>query len=1201
MDLTLIAADEQRQSPTVMPESQISQDSGYFSLLDQSEPPLPYLPGGLISHVSEICTEPIHIPDTRNLFRMESPTLESSSASGLSSKRRQTDYQRSLSDSSDTDSATGFMSDLYIFENETRDFVLSAAAPQNRLFDNNHDASPIVCCDSAKSGTHSPTTYKDWVTAESESGLKPPAEVTRITPRTPRSVSPIELWVDACQYLDKTDVLPTCASSDLSLEDIWGSGYSSDGIGWGRDDNKGWRPPVERWSSVESWASALSDWNVIGTPRQELTTAFSEIGAEIDALTEALADIKPNNETDGRMGVQDKPMGETIQEQSIQECFTFQPEIRDDVQSLEKSTTDNQFKPKEPAVNNFAHENQSLVPLGCGLNSLIPAWTPIEETDLPQFIQFSGTEDKIVLKIVEDVDEPEQPAELKTEQLSGDGWFKVTEDHSVSQPDPPPNQCKDSITDSTDIDCNGLGASEEDAMNPHVPVFNGGGHAAPDTLTDPGGASQGGCPNFILPVAPLEVRSALEYRRSSLEGHQLRTFNNAHARTWTLWPLCHEAATDEEVHGLYKELSNMTVIPEKNHTVLDESYVSNTAKVSNQDAAAKSKPNHGASGKTAHKSEGKHRCKKDKSTVHHQSTTAPKKEENSAHLTIGRPKETLGNSSCQLVEEKTLVADTAKSHSKKKKKHHHNASGAKTAAEPPVETELHAKAKSAKGRIEMFEAKMSTEHGKSHKDGRDNKHLEVSKPSRGEHIHQNAEHKNIREPANDDLFKKRRLSKDKFAKLLDSKASVSVPVKVAERQKMDVKAPSKKASSEVVKHTISTHKEEPKVTQPIQPASMSAEPQSLSLWCQFGAISGEHTITWKREGAVLAEVKRSAGDASRASLTIPNASHKDLGKYQCCLSSSQGSATLDYVLTYEVLREIVIPPPPNITPVAVDVGSEVEDVQCSQLLFKDHFLSEQYFSENQSISIVTEKAHFGEGMHRRAFRTRLRSGGVPLLLAGPSCVLKVHNSISYGTKNNDERVQRNYTLAVEECHVQNTAREYIKEYTDIAQSIATFGEVPEIIPIYLVHRPSSDIPYATLEEELIGDFVKYSVKDGKEINLLRRDSEAGRKCCTFQHWVYQRTDGNLLVTDMQGVGMKLTDVGIATCKKGYKGFKGNCATSFIEQFKVLHQCNAYCEILGLISLQPKVAKKTACTPRSKAQPSTGSKKKIFGPTLKAKS
>lgn len=73
-----------------------------------------------------------------------------------------------------------------------------------------------------------------------------------------------------------------------------------------------------------------------------------------------------------------------------------------------------------------------------------------------------------------------------------------------------------------------------------------------------------------------------------------------------------------------------------------------------------------------------------------------------------------------------------------------------------------------------------------------------------------------------------------------------------------------------------------------------------------------------------------------------------------------------------------------------------------------------------------------------------------------------------------------------------------------------------IIPIFLIHRPENNIPYATVEEELIGEFVKYSIRDGKEINFLRRESEAGQKCCTFQHWVYQKTSGCLLVTDMQG-------------------------------------------------------------------------------------
>lgn len=49
--------------------------------------------------------------------------------------------------------------------------------------------------------------------------------------------------------------------------------------------------------------------------------------------------------------------------------------------------------------------------------------------------------------------------------------------------------------------------------------------------------------------------------------------------------------------------------------------------------------------------------------------------------------------------------------------------------------------------------------------------------------------------------------------------------------------------------------------------------------------------------------------------------------------------------------------------------------------------------------------------------------------------------------------------------------------------------------------------------------------------------------------------------------MKLTDVGIATLARGYKGFKGNCSMTFIDQFRALHQCNKYCKMLGLKSLQ----------------------------------
>ncbi|KAL4617334.1 alpha-protein kinase 2 [Arapaima gigas] len=406
----------------------------------------------------------------------------------------------------------------------------------------------------------------------------------------------------------------------------------------------------------------------------------------------------------------------------------------------------------------------------------------------------------------------------------------------------------------------------------------------------------------------------------------------------------------------------------------------------------------------------------------------------------------------------------------------------------------------------------------------------------------------------------------------------------------------KKLNKDVVKQKPHTLNRVPKILQNIQVVIAPNDFKSIVLQCRFGEVFIDSSVVWTKEGSVLAEEKRSAGDEGRVSFTIAKVSSKDLGWYRCCLSNHHGDASSEFHLTSDVLNELV-PSHNHKVELSKGVG---EDVKCMPLLFREDFLSEQYFGEDQSASILTEEVHFGEGMHRKAFRTKLLDGLLPFFTPGHACVLKVHTAISYGTKNHEELICKNYNLAMEECHVQNTAREYIKAYTTVAKCAEAFGDVPEIIPIYLVHRPTNDIPYATLEEELVGDFVKYSVKDGKEINLMRRDSEAGQKCCAFQHWVYDKTDGNLLITDMQGVGMKLTDVGIATGKKGYKGFKGNCATSFIDQFKALHQCNKFCEILGLKSLQGSQQKPGRKTMASKSK-TPAPRNNVFAAAHKSKS
>ncbi|XP_068431016.1 alpha-protein kinase 2 isoform X2 [Clinocottus analis] len=1299
------------------------------------------------------------------------------------------------SDSLESDTAVAPVSDLYIYESETQDFLLSShvephdfQCPPGGTGAENPACDPhFPMCDSDNAvtrrhrsssesdvGRHARPPVPDACGAGSASvndGRRGNAEAVDLTPRARRSNSPTELWLDACQYLagedtedwkvlDKTRYPVTQAglASQLSFPpgDARVSGCNhdgGDGIGWSSDDTRGWGPPVERWSSVDSWASALSDWTgIIAAPPADFTAAFTEIGAEIDALTQALAEVKTHLGTEAPaegkgqepavpvqpqppMGVQDWPLeaqnlpeSSILSEQSSVGLEASGAELPDregtrlcEEKEAEVIRSDRADRPAYQHSSMGSSGEAVASPGGHGAGA-IPAFTHLNPSHFEDFVEsdlfISGEGDQIILKITEDTDLEGQntPGDLTIEMPFGGEVCEVTDGHGVST--------LRSLTEqevkrsSWPAEVNREGAARPTELHPHdtlaltnshVPGVrkqpgshvNVRAHVSSDTRPDLDGAGrvepQRGGAEFIMPLAPLghSALSALDCRtnrrsegdrtsakRSLTDGSEAA---GDHMQTTSApWPTV-EGVTDvkslegeelihkkgnrrksavksspeglnlirkttiEEIHDLSRDLSNLAdfpaerfIVSERNRVAfitldINDPFVSRAPKSLAE--GKQSELNLKTAEKMPHKthkstSESKARSKKDKTSGHYHGVQACKKQESFSHHVSAQQvckqpeahplvaeNHTSENTQGGLQDKEDKLATEAvvatekppsKSHGKKKKKHAPNATGVKSAAEPLADVENAARTKTAKGRIDMFEAKLGAKAGKAQKDGDQSDERKSQKPegkakaSQGEQPPRHAEQKDqqakkIPGPLNDDIIKRRRLSEDKFGKtvgVLESKLSkpdVSIQTK-GEEPKVDSVATRKKAYSEVVK-VKTPPKEEPKVLQPIQTALLSGDPQSLCLWCQFAAVSSQHTVTWSRDGPVLSESKRSAGDGSRASLTICNASHKDLGKYQCQLTSLHGSITLDYLLTYEALSEIVIPPPQTTRSAPVEGGSEEEDVLCSQLVFQEDFLSNQHFGENQAASIVTEKLHFGEGMHRRAFRTRMQTGRTSLVLPGHSCVLKVHTSISNGSMDAEQLIQKNFSLAVEECHVQNTAREYIKEYSAAAQCVDAFGQIPEIIPIYLVHRPSNDIPYATLEEELIGDFVKYSVKDGKEINLKRQDSEAGQKCCAFQHWVYHKTEGNLLVTDMQGVGMRLTDVGIATCKKGYKGFKGNCATSFIEQFKALHQCNMYCEILQLKSMQPK-PKKPA--PKPKAQPSAA-KKKTFGPTVKGKS
>lgn len=311
----------------------------------------------------------------------------------------------------------------------------------------------------------------------------------------------------------------------------------------------------------------------------------------------------------------------------------------------------------------------------------------------------------------------------------------------------------------------------------------------------------------------------------------------------------------EEINDLGRELSNLAAVPadrfiisEKSRVAfitldLNDPFVSRAAKpIATGVKSEKAELSQKTAEKMPHKTykstaESKARPKKDKSAACHYGAPASKKQENlphhvstqqvckqpEAHPLAGEnhagentpagPED----KAAQLVIETGVAAEKApsKTHGKKKKKHAQNATGGKSTGEPLVEVENGAKAKSAKGRIDMFEAKLGA---KAQKDG-DQPHGAEKKPqkpedkaSQGEQPLQHTDHKDHqpKKPTSslkDDIIKRRRLSEDKFGKLVSvlesklPKPEVSIQAK-GEEPKVDAGATRKKAYSEVVKQKI---------------------------------------------------------------------------------------------------------------------------------------------------------------------------------------------------------------------------------------------------------------------------------------------------------------------------------------------------------------------------------------------------------------
>ncbi|XP_053318523.1 alpha-protein kinase 3 isoform X2 [Spea bombifrons] len=371
----------------------------------------------------------------------------------------------------------------------------------------------------------------------------------------------------------------------------------------------------------------------------------------------------------------------------------------------------------------------------------------------------------------------------------------------------------------------------------------------------------------------------------------------------------------------------------------------------------------------------------------------------------------------------------------------------------------------------------------------------------------------------------------------------------------------------------------PQVIRKIRAEQFSDASGNLKLWCQFFNVLSDSCITWYKDEVPVARVKRCAGDESQVALAIVQASAKDCGVYQCTIENEYGTDSTDCLLSSEILSGFI-------SKEEIEVGEEIE---MTPMVFAKGLADSGYWGDKFFGRIVMEDAHVGNGFLRKSSRVKVIYGLEPMFESGKTSIIKIRNLITFGTKNESTLVEKNYEITIQDCKIQNTTREYCKIFASECKALPNFGQLLEVLPLNLIYRPANNIPYATIEDDLEGHFTKYCIQDITGKLHHKNISEIGQKCCTFQHWVYQWTNGNFLVTNLEGVGWKLTNIGIATKSKGYQGLKESCCPAVLEEFVSGHQCNNYCDMLDLKPLKAIEGLQPPSKPKGSKSPSMGRK------------
>lgn len=90
-----------------------------------------------------------------------------------------------------------------------------------------------------------------------------------------------------------------------------------------------------------------------------------------------------------------------------------------------------------------------------------------------------------------------------------------------------------------------------------------------------------------------------------------------------------------------------------------------------------------------------------------------------------------------------------------------------------------------------------------------------------------------------------------------------------------------------------------------------------------------------------------------------------------------------------------------------------EEIEMTPMVFAKGLADAGYWGDKLFGRVVSEDLEVGAGFLRKACRARAIYGLEPVFESGHTCVIKVHNFIVFGTKNENSLVEKNYDITIQ--------------------------------------------------------------------------------------------------------------------------------------------------------------------------------------------